>query len=216
MSSQKSIAEISHGVAPKRRRGRDRVEAILDAATGLFAEKPYDAVTMTEVAARSNTAIGSLYRFFPTKEVLADALLERHGTLLSDALAAIAGEASRRPPEEVAAALVDFMLNRSRERVAALGIAEARPEVVAQRRAIRSAVRDGVAAVLAALTGLSPSKLRAEASLLQHVLKTERALIHDSRTAAERAALDRESRRLVRLYLEDLRERRGTAVMRRG
>ena len=33
---------------------------------------------MTEIAARSNTAIGSLYRFFPTKEVLADALLDRY------------------------------------------------------------------------------------------------------------------------------------------
>ena len=37
-------------------------------------EKGYDAATMTEIAARSGTAIGSLYRFFPSKESLSDAL----------------------------------------------------------------------------------------------------------------------------------------------
>jgi AcrR family transcriptional regulator len=48
----------------------------------LFAEKGYDAVTMTEVAARAGAPIGSLYQFFPSKETLADALLDR----LDDAL----------------------------------------------------------------------------------------------------------------------------------
>ena len=65
--------------APKRERGRQRVAAIMDAAVELFSEKGYDAATMTEIAARSSTAIGSLYRFFPSKEALADALLQRYG-----------------------------------------------------------------------------------------------------------------------------------------
>jgi len=63
MASQKSI----EAVAPKRQRGRERVAAILDAAAQLFIEQG-QAVTMTEIAARSGTAIGSLYRFFPTRE----------------------------------------------------------------------------------------------------------------------------------------------------
>ncbi|WP_141262560.1 TetR/AcrR family transcriptional regulator, partial [Komagataeibacter diospyri] len=57
----------SSPLAPTRQRGRDRVEAILAAATTVFAEKSYETATMTEIAARSSTAIGSLYRFFPTK-----------------------------------------------------------------------------------------------------------------------------------------------------
>src|SRR6266700_1792371 len=61
--------------APKRQRGRLRVAAILQSAREVFMEKGYDAATMTEIAARSGTAIGSLYRFFPSKESLSDALL---------------------------------------------------------------------------------------------------------------------------------------------
>jgi AcrR family transcriptional regulator len=40
----------------------------------------YDQAKMTEIATRSNTAIGSLYRFFPSKEALAqhgDSLAQR-------------------------------------------------------------------------------------------------------------------------------------------
>ncbi|WP_025821918.1 TetR/AcrR family transcriptional regulator [Asaia astilbis] len=50
---------------------------ILDAAGAVFAEKGVDGATMTEIAERSGTAIGSLYRFFPTKEGIALTLLER-------------------------------------------------------------------------------------------------------------------------------------------
>src|SRR5271165_2435687 len=89
MPSQKSTPSPNEAVAPKRQRGRDRVDAILQAATDLFTEKNYDAVSMTEVAIRSSTAIGSLYRFFPTKEALAGALLERYGAHLTEALDAI-------------------------------------------------------------------------------------------------------------------------------
>src|SRR5262249_19964005 len=63
--------------APQRERGKRRVAALLKAAASSFAEKGYDAVTMTEVAARARAPIGSLYQFFPSKEALADALLDR-------------------------------------------------------------------------------------------------------------------------------------------
>src|ERR1700734_338123 len=84
----------AQALEPKRERGRTRVAAILDAGGAVFAEKGYDAATMTEIAARSNTAIGSLYRFFPTKEVLADALLERYAQQLMERFAALAQAAS--------------------------------------------------------------------------------------------------------------------------
>jgi AcrR family transcriptional regulator len=51
------------------------VVAILEAAADVIAEKGYEAATMAEIAARSGTKIGSLYRFFPNKESLADTLV---------------------------------------------------------------------------------------------------------------------------------------------
>ena len=83
MPSQKS----TQAIAPKRQRGRDRVAAILEAATQLFIDQGA-AVTMTEIAARSGTAIGSLYRFFPTRDALVATLLERYTEDLHRALTA--------------------------------------------------------------------------------------------------------------------------------
>jgi AcrR family transcriptional regulator len=62
---------------PQRSNGRRRVEAIVLAAGEVFAEKGFAAATMAEIASRADANIGSLYRFFPTKEALADAIIER-------------------------------------------------------------------------------------------------------------------------------------------
>jgi AcrR family transcriptional regulator len=51
------------------------VAAILEAAAAVIAEKGYEGATMAEIAARSGTKIGSLYRFFPNKESLADTIV---------------------------------------------------------------------------------------------------------------------------------------------
>src|SRR3979411_2376611 len=79
---------------PKRQRGRLRVAAILQSAREVFMEKGYDAATMTEIAARSGTAIGSLYRFFPSKEALADALLLQYENHAMNRLAELREQAS--------------------------------------------------------------------------------------------------------------------------
>lgn len=73
MTSQKSSEELKSR-APKRQRGHDRVVILLDAAGRVFAQKGYDAATMTEIAAEAHSSIGSLYQFFPTKLLLAETL----------------------------------------------------------------------------------------------------------------------------------------------
>ncbi len=76
ISSHKSSASNIRGAqAPQRSNGRLRVAAILEAAAEVIAEKGYDAATMAEIAARSDTKIGSLYRFFPSKESIADTIV---------------------------------------------------------------------------------------------------------------------------------------------
>ena len=81
MSSQKSTAIAAKPAvearAPKRERGKQRVAALMDSGAAVIAERGYGAATMTEIAARAGASIGSLYQFFPSKEVLADALLRR-------------------------------------------------------------------------------------------------------------------------------------------
>lgn len=63
---------------PKQERGRKRVDRILDAASQVFAEVGYEAATTIMIAERAETAIGSLYQFFPNKEAIMKALVARY------------------------------------------------------------------------------------------------------------------------------------------
>lgn len=63
---------------PKQQRSQQRVERILNAAAEVFDEVGYEAATTHAIAARAETAIGSLYQFFPDKLAIFHALEERH------------------------------------------------------------------------------------------------------------------------------------------
>ena len=76
INSHKSSSKKTRAVqVPQRSNGKLRVAAILEAAAAVIAEKGYEGATMAEIAARSDTKIGSLYRFFPNKESLADTIV---------------------------------------------------------------------------------------------------------------------------------------------
>ena len=63
---------------PQQRRSLDRVEKILDAAAIVFDEVGFEAATTHAIAAKANTAVGSLYQFFPDKLAIFNALELRH------------------------------------------------------------------------------------------------------------------------------------------
>jgi AcrR family transcriptional regulator len=52
---------------PQQKRGQQRVEKILIAAAEVFAEVGYAAATVQQIADLANTAVGSIYQFFPDK-----------------------------------------------------------------------------------------------------------------------------------------------------
>jgi len=56
-----------------------RRNAILDAATVVFAEKGFDAARMDDVAAGAGIAKGLLYKHFESKDALFEALVDRQG-----------------------------------------------------------------------------------------------------------------------------------------
>lgn len=63
---------------PQQKRSQERVEKILDAAAAVFDEIGFEAATTHAIAARANTAVGSLYQFFPDKLAIFNALELRH------------------------------------------------------------------------------------------------------------------------------------------
>jgi AcrR family transcriptional regulator/transposase-like protein len=63
---------------PQQKRGQQRVEKILLAAAEVFAEAGFAAATIQQIADRANTAVGSIYQFFPDKLAIFQALFEQH------------------------------------------------------------------------------------------------------------------------------------------
>ena len=70
--------------APQQDRSARRVEAFLAVAEKLFAERGYEAATLTQVAEQAGSSIGALYSYFPDKKALALALLDLHATRIQD------------------------------------------------------------------------------------------------------------------------------------
>ncbi|TMN18891.1 TetR/AcrR family transcriptional regulator [Pseudoxanthomonas sp. X-1] len=192
MPSQKSTL----GVAPKRQRGRDRVAAILEAATQLFIDHGA-AVTMTEIAARSGTAIGSLYRFFPTRDAVVATLLERYTEDLRRALSELEARAATLAPDALADALLGLALDRKAERTAALVLVEITGDEALRAR-LREQMRQGVGDILrqAGTVPAAQAPAAAEAVVLLIKAAGSLALQPDSRDALD------ELRQLLRHYLE--------------
>lgn len=59
------------------RRPDDRPQELLDAAIGVFAEKGYHGAKMEEIAAAAGVGKGTVYHYFPNKEALLGALVDR-------------------------------------------------------------------------------------------------------------------------------------------
>lgn len=65
---------------PKQARSQQRVNQILDTAAVIFRDTGYEAATTNMIAAQAGVPIGSLYQFFPNKQAIMDALVERYVT----------------------------------------------------------------------------------------------------------------------------------------
>ncbi|MEM6837645.1 MAG: TetR/AcrR family transcriptional regulator [Cyanobacteria bacterium P01_C01_bin.120] len=69
---------------PQQQRSQARVEQILQAAAVVFWEKGYDVATTHDIAERAQTAVGTLYRFFPNKLAIFHMLEKRHKQYLEE------------------------------------------------------------------------------------------------------------------------------------
>jgi AcrR family transcriptional regulator len=63
---------------PVQSRSFQTVMRIVDAASSLLLSTPLDDVTTTRIAAEADLSVGALYRFFPDKQSIIDAVAVRH------------------------------------------------------------------------------------------------------------------------------------------
>jgi AcrR family transcriptional regulator len=137
--------------------------AIAEAAMALFAERGFDTVTVTQVAAAADVSTATVFNYFPTKEDLLYSRLEAFEEAL---LAAIR---DRPAGESVLDAFGRFILERSRQgagrelgkRVAVTSrIISESPALLARERQIVARYADALAELIAEETGAAPDDLR--------------------------------------------------------
>ena len=192
---------------PKRERGKQRVAALIDAGAELFAEKGYEATTMTEIASRAGAAIGSLYQFFPSKEALAEALFNRFAERAAASFARVEELAPGRSPRELADLLIDYKLALGTDRDAAIALSGSVAGIVERRKPLGDALRGRIAKILSAANpALREDEAAAAAVIVNQVMKMIPAL---AATEDERAArLVSEARKLMALYIAEVSGRR--------
>lgn len=206
MASQKSTPNTGEAKAPRRARGHARVASLLEAASAEFAEKGYEATTMTAIAARAGASIGSLYQFFPTKEQVARTLLEQYVTELEAALDRLSEEVPLLDVSVVAGRLTTLFVAFRTTHPAFVVLVDARDVVLPGATGVRERLRKGIASVLAALAPrLSAKDALFRAVVVQHLMKAAVTLSHDASVADRHAAM-LEFQRVVQHYLEDVME----------
>jgi AcrR family transcriptional regulator len=169
----------------------------------LFAEKGYDAVTMTEVAARAGAPIGSLYQFFPSKEALADALLDRFGERFEDALNEIEERATTLTTTELVDALLDFKAGFQEERAAAAALIESRQEASTKAAELRLSQHRHVTRILRArIAKLSLKRAESMALVVVQLMKAVAAQSAE-KDLTIRDSLLKELRHVLCIYLKE-------------
>ncbi|WP_130731906.1 TetR/AcrR family transcriptional regulator [Komagataeibacter xylinus] len=185
---------------PRRAVGRQRVAELLAAASDLIAERGYDATTMAEIAARAGAKIGSLYRFFPNKEAIAETLLQQHMAILQEEYEAIGRRAAGRSPSELADGFIDLMAGLYPRVHSLPALMAARTDSAALRAKSRAQALPGIAMALRACApGLDQKTADDIAAVVLNNMKVMVGMIYGDAPTAPGAP--DELRCMNRLYL---------------
>ena len=96
---------------PKQQRSKETVDVILAATARVLVRDGFDRASTNRVADAAGVSIGSLYQYFPSKEALVAALVERHIEHMSEALEAKMVSLVEAPVAHTVRCMVELMLD---------------------------------------------------------------------------------------------------------
>lgn len=181
------------------------VDAILDAAAEILRKHGYDDATTNRVADKAGVSVGSLYQYFPNKQSLVTALIERHDSETWAVFTTHAAAAIGRPFAEAVTAVIDalfaaHLVDPDLHRVLHQQVPRAGAAALLQATSARS--RDVVSEMLKFRAGELGHKLDIPTAAFV-IVETVEALIHAAielpRARAEQVRA--ETSRLVLRYL---------------
>jgi len=94
---------------PRQQRSQDTVECILDATARVLCSTGYDRASTNRVALAAGVSVGSLYQYFPSKEALVAALVERHVEQMTSLVTGKLAEVSTAPLDVAVRTMIDSM-----------------------------------------------------------------------------------------------------------
>jgi AcrR family transcriptional regulator len=146
--SSTSSSQNRAPLEPQRDVGRQRVAELLQAAAAVIQERGFEAATMAEIAARAGAKIGSLYRFFPNKDAVAEALMRRYAEALQAEYDAIHAHAAGATPQELADILIDLLVKLRPQAAALTAFLDSRTDWTEVRRRFRTQTLAGIKTAL--------------------------------------------------------------------
>jgi AcrR family transcriptional regulator len=94
---------------PQQQRSRLKLRRVLDAADEVLATEGSSAFSTVRVAEAADISVGSLYRYFPDKEAIVEALAVRYWSDFEDLVGGIVAADEREPLPDPIASLLDAM-----------------------------------------------------------------------------------------------------------
>ncbi|HEX3769899.1 MAG TPA: TetR/AcrR family transcriptional regulator [Polyangiaceae bacterium] len=95
---------------PRQERAQQTVDAVLDSVTRLLKRRGLRAVTTNRIAEVAGVSIGSVYQYFPDKQAIFSALLDRHLAEIGAVVEAKLAAHDEAPLDGVVRALVEGMI----------------------------------------------------------------------------------------------------------
>jgi AcrR family transcriptional regulator len=128
-------------------RSRSTVDALVEATTRILIKEGYDRASTNRIAEVAGVSIGSLYQYFPSKEALVAAVVDRHSEELSAVTRSALVKMAARPIEAAAREFVSVAIDAHRVNPKLHGVLAEQIPRVGRLENIEANVRDGYALV---------------------------------------------------------------------
>jgi len=200
-------------------RSRATVDALLEATTRVLLKDGYDRASTNRIAEVAGVSIGSLYQYFPSKEALVAAVIDRHTQQISQVTRNALVKLAASPIEVAAREFVSLAINAHRVNPKLHAVLSEQIPRVGRLENIEAGVREGYALVRGYLEAHRDEIDVADLDLAAFVLVTVvEALSHAAVLRRPDILADEKAQqfvdditRLVVRYLRPLSRRRGKA-----